>query len=91
MVQHVGLCNEMRTVCEHGGWRTRDVRVIRLLDLLFLPKRKAAFENFDPGCWRGSCELVPENFQDAILLSNNLLNSTLCAATVRYVWRGVLR
>ena len=26
MVPNVGLCNEMRTVCKHGGWRTRDVR-----------------------------------------------------------------
>ena len=28
-----------------------------------MPKRKAAFENFDPRCWRGSCELVVENFR----------------------------
>ena len=95
MVVNVGLCNEMRTVCEHGRWRTRDVRAIQLLELLFLPKRKLAFENLDPGCWRGSCELVVENFQDVILHSYNLLN---CApsvpATVRCgagVWRGVLR
>ena len=32
------------------------------------------FEDLDPGCRRGSGELVVEHFQDAKLLSDNLLN-----------------
>ena len=39
-VSNVGLCNEMRTVSEHDGWRTRNVRAMRLLELWFLPKRE---------------------------------------------------
>ena len=40
MVPSEGLGNEMRTVCEQGGRRTRNAQVIRLLELYFLPKRK---------------------------------------------------
>ena len=38
------------------------------------PKRKAPFEDLDPGCWRGSCKLVVEDFQDVVLCTYNLLN-----------------
>ena len=72
MVSNECLGNEMRTVSKHDGWRTRNVRVIRLLQLLFLPQRKAPLEDLDPGCWRESCELVVENFQDVILRTHNL-------------------
>ena len=65
---NVGLCIEMRSVSEHDGWRKRNVRVMRLLEKLFLPKRKAPFEDLDPGCWRGSCKLAVEDFQDVKLL-----------------------
>ena len=40
MVSNVGLCNEMRTVSEHDGWRKRNVRVIRLLELLFFERER---------------------------------------------------
>ena len=58
------------------------------MELWFLPKRKAAFANFDPACWRRSCELVVGNFQDAILLSNNLLNCPpVCNDGAFWGWR----
>ena len=66
--QNVVFFIEMRTVCENGGWRTRDVRVIRLLELFFLQKRPAAF---GPVCWRES-------------LNSQLGTSTVCVATVRH-------
>ena len=74
MVSNVGLCKEMRTVSEHDRWRMRNVPVILLLELLSFQKRKAPFEDPDPGRWRGSCELVVEDFQDVVLHTNNLLN-----------------
>ena len=46
--------------------------------VVVLAQEKAVFENFDPSCWRMSCDLVVENFLDAILLSNNLLNCPPC-------------
>ena len=64
MVSNVGLCNETCTVSEHDGWRKRSVRVMRLLELLFLPKKRAPFEDLDPRCWSGSCKLMVEDFQD---------------------------
>ena len=91
MVSDVGLCNEMRTVSErYDWWRERDVRVMRLLELLFFPERKAPFEDLDPGCWRGSCKLVVEDFQDVKLCTRNLLGCVQ-RRWVCGTWRGVLR
>ena len=73
MVPNVRLCNNMRTASEQAGRYQRNVRATRLLELLFPPKGKALFEDLDPCCWRGSCKLVVEDFQNAILLRNNLL------------------
>ena len=65
--------NNTRTVSEQAGRYQRKERGSRLLELL-LPKGKGVFEDLDPCYWRRSCKLVVENFQNAILLSDNLLN-----------------
>ena len=74
-------------------WRRKE-RASRLLELLLAPQRKALLENIDPCCWRMSCKLVVEDFQDATPLSNNLLSChPVCndGALWAGVWRGVLR
>ena len=75
--------------------RKRNVWVIRLLELLFFPRRKAPFEDLDPSWWRGRCELVVGNFQDVILRTYNFAELvTQSAATVHCgagAWRGVSR
>ena len=63
---------------EHDGRRKRNVRVVRQLDLLFFPKRKAPREDLDPSRWRGSCTLVLEDFQDVKLCMYNLLSCPRC-------------
>ena len=68
----------MRTISEHDGWSKRNVRVIRLLELLFFPERKAPFEDLDPSCWRGSCKLEVEDFQDVKLRTCIPLNCPRC-------------
>ena len=67
MVLDRGLCNEMRTVSEYDWWRSRNVRVMRQLELSFFSEKKAPFEDLDPGRRRGSCKLVVEDFQDVKL------------------------
>ena len=74
----IGLCNEMRTVSQYDWWRSRNVRVVRQLELLFFPERWATLEDIDPGRWRGSCKLIVENFQDVELCTCNLLNCSCC-------------
>ena len=51
----------------YGGWSCRASQ-----------REKAPFEDIDPGCWRGSCSLVVEDFQDANLCTCNLLNCPRC-------------
>ena len=51
---------------------------MRLLELLFFPERQAPFEDLDPGCWRGSCQLVVEDFQEAKLCTYNSLDCPRC-------------
>ena len=65
-------------VGEQAGRYQRNVRATRLLELLLPPKGKALFEDVDPCCWCRSCKLVVEDFQDAILLSDNSLNCPPC-------------
>ena len=38
------------------------------------PERKAPFEDLDPGCWRGSCQLEVVDFKDTKLCTCNLLH-----------------
>ena len=78
VVPNVRLCNDTRTVSEQAGRCQRNVQATRLLELLFPPKGKALFEDLDPCYWRRSCKLVVEDFQNAILLTNNLLNCPSC-------------
>ena len=78
MVTNGGLCNKMRTVSEHDGWRKRNVRRIRLLELLLFPKRKAPFEGLDPGCWRGICKFEVEDNLNVAFCTYNLLNCPRC-------------
>ena len=62
------------TVSKHTGKHQREERALRLLKLLLAQEEKALLEDFNPCCWRVSCKLSVEFFQDAILLSDNLLN-----------------
>ena len=54
--------------------QSENVRVLRQLELLFV----LAFEDFDPGRWRGSCKLTVEDFQEVKLCTCNLLNCPRC-------------
>ena len=74
MVPNVRFSKNMRTVSEQAGRYQRNERASRLFDLLLAPQGKALLDDLDPCCWRMSCKLVVEDFQDAILLSNNLLD-----------------
>ena len=65
---------------EHTGRYQREERALRLLKSLLTPQGKALLEDFNPCCRRVSCKLVVEFFQDAILLSDNLLN---CPSSVQ--------
>ena len=87
MVLNMGLCNEMRTVSGYDWWRSRNVRAVRQLELLFFRERER-------GDVRRSRSSQLRDFQDVKLGTCNLQNlSMLCATSVRCgtgAWRGVL-
>ena len=78
LVPNVLFSNNMCAVSKQAGRFYRDERASRLLELLSAPHGKALLEDFDPCRWRMRCNLVVEDFQDAILLSNNLLDGPPC-------------
>ena len=78
LVPNVRSSNTLGTVSKQAGRYQRKERATRLLELLLPPKGKALFEDLDPRYWRMSCMLVVEDLEDAILLSNNLLNCPPC-------------
>ena len=78
MVPNVRFHNNTRTVSEQAGRYQRKERGSRLLELLLPPKGKGVFKDLDPCYWRSSCKLVVENFQNEILLGNNLLSCLPC-------------
>ena len=78
LVPTVRFSNNMCTVSKQAGRYQRNERVSRLLQLLLAAQGKALLEGLDPCCWRVSCKLVVEDFQDAILLSDDLLGCPPC-------------
>ena len=78
LVPNVYFSNTLRTTSKHTGRYQRKERALRLLRLLLAPQGKALLEDFNPCCRRVCCKLVVEGFQDAILLSDNLLNGGWC-------------
>ena len=80
LVPNVCFSNTLRNVSKHTGRYQREERALRLLELLLTQQGKALLEDFNPCCWRVNCKLVVECFQDAILLSDNLLK---CPSSVQ--------